>query len=239
LYDRAQERVGSAKADPAAFQTDSLGLALCGAEMTSLCVDAVVLWTDHLHISLEIDLSVCGLFAERELIGWARGFHRSGNGVREKLAQALGIGRAAVRNVVERLLVPVFLAYNRECGSLAHHSTLDDDRNAANAWLRAGASCKLISDPAANDAGFGSEWQVESPQVAALFVLHFVVEQVRGKVSELLFESLAREINRQKPETLTGQMWSGYTPHDVIREVLRAPDSGAFATELMRRAVVR
>lgn len=177
-------------------------------------------WTMH-HTTLVIDRSACGLFVETELRDWARGFLRTSNGAREHLAGSLGIQSASVREIIDRLMVPVLKAHHEELVKRttepAHEGSPAID---AEAWLATGAECRVAPEPS----------------VAALFVLYYVLVQVEDKVASLMFTALADEINRRSP-TFEGELWRGYVPQDIVLKILDEPESHDYVASLMKGAV--
>lgn len=172
-----------------------------------------------MHRTVEINVSECGRFAETDLLPWARRHYRTEDGVRENLAGSLGIERNSNAQVVHELLVPVLTAHHIQ---VMKYTTGPADegkpQTEALAWLATGAECSAALS------------------VAPLFVLYYVVEQVKGEVCERALTALANEINR-RGVIFKGEMWEGYTPRSIVQRILDQPRPAEYAADIMREAV--
>jgi hypothetical protein len=183
----------------------------CGAEWTR--PDTV--W--------EIDRSSCGFFVETQLRDWARGQHRTSNGARETLAASLGIERFSVREIIDKLMLPVIRTHHEQVlERTTEPAQVGSPLIDAQAWLATGAQCQLDS----------------TSNVAPLFVMYYALVHLNGDTRDFLFTAIADEINRRRG-TFTGNLWTSYTPHDIILSFVRDPEPGRFLADLMNAALLQ
>ena len=167
-------------------------------------------------MSESFEFSSCGSFVETKLRPWAQGLKSSHNGVRERLAGEIMNGRDTIARVVNQIMLPVCQMYVRKLEQL----------RAAPAFLGRDVTREMKS---AAWVGTGAECQC-TPNVAALFVLYYLSEEVKGPIFSLVCDSLGAVI-RQDDESFQGD---GY---DIIPWIAKQADRRHCAAGLMKRAL--
>ncbi|GEM_PF-5635806 len=133
-------------------------------------------------------------------------------------------------------MVPVLTAHYEQLLKYTTEPTHEGDPLIdAMAWLAAGVECKIEPEPSGSDL-FGKEWQRPSPPVGALFVLYYGLVQFKDELHNHFFTSLASEMNQRK-RTFQGELWNGYSPHDIVSRIMQEPQPGDYLVQLMRDCV--